>query len=102
MDVTRTLRALSATGAPAGELVTTVADMLYAGRPSPSLFAVVGGEMDPYHDGMPSYGRYEEDDRCPYCFVPPRAPHLDSCEYDGVWEGSDDQGPDRSGGHWGG
>jgi len=59
--------------------------------------------MDPRDRfGAPSYGRYDEDDRCPVCFVPPRAPHMDSCDYEGVWEGGDGE-PDRPpAGHWGG
>jgi hypothetical protein len=68
----------------------------------PGSSSVWEGRMD-RHDGfgVPSYGRYDEDDRCPICLVPPRAPHMESCDYEGVWYGGDDR--DRpSGGHWGG
>lgn len=60
--------------------------------------------MYPHDDGVGAFGRYEDDERCPVCFVPPSAVHLDSCEYAGVWDGGDDDqepGPSSTG-HWGG
>ncbi|MGH3680832.1 MAG: hypothetical protein ACRDT2_11375 [Natronosporangium sp.] len=55
-----------------------------------------------YPDGDGAFGHYEEDDRCPACFVPPMATHLDSCAHTGIWEGDDDDQPDQPVGHWGG
>jgi hypothetical protein len=38
------------------------------------------------------YGRFADGDRdrCPECFVPVGAPHMDSCEGTGTWTGVDD------------
>lgn len=41
-------------------------------------------------DGM--YGSYAEASRCPICDVPTGAPHMDSCEYAGVWNGPEAAG----------
>ena len=41
-------------------------------------------------DGM--YGRYTDASRCPICDVPAGAPHMDSCEYTGMWRGQPEEG----------
>lgn len=42
-------------------------------------------------DGDPAYGMYAdgERDRCPVCFVPTGAPHMNSCHYTGTWTGDE-------------
>jgi len=44
--------------------------------------------------GTGAHGAYHDSGRCPICLVPLRAPHLESCDYDGVWDG--DLSGDRS------
>jgi hypothetical protein len=44
-------------------------------------------------DETRDWGAFRED-RCPVCFVPPGAPHIEEdCVYSGVWEGP---GPDAA------
>ncbi|BCB77228.1 hypothetical protein GCM10022251_56870 [Phytohabitans flavus] len=46
--------------------------------------------MDWYRDRDPGmYGRYDDtgDARCPICYVPPGAPHMNSCDDTGTWRG---------------
>ncbi|WP_173164624.1 hypothetical protein [Phytohabitans suffuscus] len=38
-----------------------------------------------------AFGRYDDagDTRCPTCYVPPGAPHMNSCDDTGTWRGDD-------------
>lgn len=48
--------------------------------------------------GSPAHGAYGEGDRCPVCLVPPLAPHLNSCDYHGIWNGASEEEPHGNGG----
>ena len=46
-------------------------------------------------DGM--YGSYDgEGDRCPICHVPVGAPHMNSCDETGIWQGDEDPPEERA------
>lgn len=44
-------------------------------------------ELPGRSSGAGAHGVYHGSDRCPICVVPPMAPHLNSCDYEGVWRG---------------
>jgi hypothetical protein len=46
----------------------------------------------------PMFGMYDdaERERCPVCYVPIGAPHMNSCRYAGTWRGDDREAERRA------